>query len=239
MSQRLTIGMPLRESLLAKQFCVKRGAMREALCQAVGWGLVEYVSFCGFRIRDFTLADFRDWLELRDAVESTSAGKLARSYTPEIVEKLSTILRQSREAMASGDHNRFNELDADFHLSIIQACGNHKFCSPAIFCYIAVTMRLECQNITRLAEKCEEYARLDPFMPRNLDRDSYLIYNEEQCCIRHQDIYTAISNGEVNEAEHLIHSHVRHGIRGIEMLICRYGADTPLSTPIADSRKLS
>ena len=31
--------------------------MREALSQAIGWRLVEYVPYCGYRIRVFTLGD--------------------------------------------------------------------------------------------------------------------------------------------------------------------------------------
>ena len=67
-SKELESGYPLKESLLAKQFHVTRPAMREALSQAIGWRLVEYVPYCGYRIRVFTLGDLRDWTELREAI---------------------------------------------------------------------------------------------------------------------------------------------------------------------------
>jgi len=216
-------GAPLRESVLAKRFGLTRPAMREALSQAVGWGIVEYVSFCGFRVRDFTLADLRDWMELRDAVESTAARRLAQERPEKPLKNLRKMLEQAEAAFRDGEHARFNRLDCDFHLDIIRASGNRKFTSPAILCYTAVLLSGYHQHEMAQMDMTLGADDLDPFAPQCDTYEEYLVYNEGQCCMRHKDILLSIYRGDADSAERLVHAHVRMPIKRIQRAIAHFG----------------
>ena len=100
-------GMVLRESVLCKTFGVDRRSMREALCQAVGWGIAEYISFRGFRVRDFTLSDVYDWEEMRMALESAAASRLALSPEETNLKRLQQLIDDEREALINKDMENF------------------------------------------------------------------------------------------------------------------------------------
>ena len=221
----ISANAPLRESVLAKRFGLTRPAMREALSQAVGWGIVEYVSFCGFRIRDFTLDDLRDWMELRDAVESTAARRLALERPAKALKELRRILEQAEAAFHDGDHARFNQLDCDFHLAIIRASGNRKFTSPAILCYTAVLLSGYHQHEMVKMDLELGPDDFDPFAPHCATCEEYIVYNEGQCCMRHKDILLSIYRGDPDSAERQVHAHVRMPIKRIRRAIARFGPD--------------
>jgi DNA-binding GntR family transcriptional regulator len=233
----ISANAPLRESVLAKRFGLTRPAMREALSQAVGWGIVEYVSFCGFRIRDFTLEDLRDWMELRDAVESTAARRLALERPDKPLKDLRRMLEQAEEAFRDGKHALFNQLDCDFHLEIIRASGNRKFTSPAILCYTAVLLSGYHQHEMVNMDIELGTDELDPFAPRCDTCEEYLVYNEGQCCIRHKDILLSIYRGDPDSAERLVHAHVRMPIQRIQRAIAHFGATTHMSELVAKFSK--
>ena len=225
----LSANAPLRESVLAKRFGLTRPAMREALSQAVGWGIVEYVSYCGFRIRDFTLADLRDWMELRDAVESTAARRLATERPEKPLGDLKRLLEQAEAAFRDGDHARFNRLDCDFHLDIIRASGNRKFTSPAILCYTAVLLSGYHQREMSQMDMALGIGEFDPFEPVHGNYEEYLVYNEGQCCLRHKDILLSIFRGDPDSAERLVHAHVRMSIKRMQRAIVQFGPDLRMS----------
>ena len=229
MCGEISANMPLRESVLAKRFGLTRPAMREALSQAVGWGIVEYVSFCGFRVRDFTLADLQDWMELRDGVESTAARRLALEKPAAALKALRDLLDRAEVAYHNGEHALFNRLDCDFHLDIIRSSGNRKFTSPAILSYTAVLLSGYHQHEMANMDIALGPNDIDPFAPQCATYEEYLVYNEGQCCIRHKDILLSIYRGDPESAERQIHAHVRMPIKRIQRAIDLYGPTTRMS----------
>ena len=133
-SKELESGLQLKESLLAKEFNVTRPAMREALSQAIGWRLVEYVPYCGYRIRVFTLGDLRDWVETREGIEPIAARRLAeRGLTTAEKKELRALLDKTTIPMAKRDDpNDLLRDDMAFHYAIVRMSGNCRFNEPGL-----------------------------------------------------------------------------------------------------------
>ena len=133
-SKELESGLQLKESLLAKEFNVTRPAMREALSQAIGWRLVEYVPYCGYRIRVFTLGDLRDWVETREGIEPIAARRLAeRGLTSAEKKELRSLLAKTTIPMAKRDDpNDLLRDDMAFHYAIVRMSGNCRFNEPGL-----------------------------------------------------------------------------------------------------------
>ena len=133
-SKELESGLQLKESLLAKEFNVTRPAMREALSQAIGWRLVEYVPYCGYRIRVFTLGDLRDWVETREGIEPIAARRLAeRGLTSAEKKELRDLLDKTTIPMAKRDDpNDLLRDDMAFHYAIVRMSGNCRFNEPSL-----------------------------------------------------------------------------------------------------------
>ena len=81
-------GTPLRETVLAVEFDLSRNAVREALNRMVGWDIVEYLPFRGYRIRNLSLRDLLEWYELREAIEPIAARRLALIRSRKVVAEL-------------------------------------------------------------------------------------------------------------------------------------------------------
>ncbi len=133
-SKELESGLQLKESLLAKNFNVTRPAMREALSQAIGWRLVEYVPYCGYRIRVFTLGDLRDWVETREGIEPIAARRVAkRGLTDAERAELQNLIDRITIPMAQrNDPNDLLRDDMAFHYAIVRMSGNCRFNEPGL-----------------------------------------------------------------------------------------------------------
>ncbi len=133
-SKELESGIQLKESVLAKEFNVTRPAMREALSQAIGWRLVEYIPYCGYRIRVFTLGDLRDWVETREGIEPIAARRVAsRGLTNDEKKELHGLLAKCMIPMAKReDPNDLLRDDMAFHYAIVRMSGNCRFNEPGL-----------------------------------------------------------------------------------------------------------
>ena len=133
-SKELESGIQLKESVLAKEFNVTRPAMREALSQAIGWRLVEYVPYCGYRIRVFTLGDLRDWVETREGIEPIAARRVAsRGLTDAERGELRKLVERITIPMAKRkDPNDLLRDDMAFHYAIVRMSGNCRFNEPGL-----------------------------------------------------------------------------------------------------------
>lgn len=72
-------GHPVRESKLAKELETSRNVVREALNLIVGMGILEYVPYCGYRTKCFTLQNMLEWYEIREGIEPRSPAAGLRS----------------------------------------------------------------------------------------------------------------------------------------------------------------
>ena len=200
-------GMVLRESVLCKTFGVDRRSMREALCQAVGWGIAEYISFRGFRVRDFTLSDVYDWEEMRMALESAAASRLALSPEETNLKRLQQLIDDEREALINKDMENFAKKDLSFHLEILRSCGNKRINNPGMLCYITSTMRMV-SYVIRLFLVGNNHSPHDPHPADGIiDPFSYDI-SVQRTHYSHEVILAAIRAGHPNAARMAVYDHL-------------------------------
>ena len=228
-------GQPLKESLLAKEFGVNRPSMREALCQAIGWGMVEYLPYRGYRIKDFTLKELLDWTELREAVEGMAARRLAGGCPQLVMQRLENCLAQEKAAYAEGRDGEASEADIRFHLTLSSSCGNSRFAAPATLCYSVICFRLEGEL------RCKYYRRISQERSRSIGQPVYppaeqLQRERELTSMQHGTVLEAIREGDASLAEEVIRSHIRAQTQNIRLLAEVMGDASLPVAKIADER---
>ena len=202
-SKELESGFQLKESLLAKEFNVTRPAMREALSQAIGWRLVEYVPYCGYRIRVFTLGDLRDWVETREGIEPIAARRLAeRGLTTTEKNELHTLLDKTMIPMAKReDPNDLLRDDMAFHYAIVRMSGNRRFNEPGLAGFYNSVLAHHHRYLWTLLSYTTA-----PERNSYPDLDSYFASTEVRTNRSHELILQALETQDSVAAE----AHVRH-----------------------------
>ncbi len=217
MDSDLTCGQSLKESVLAKEFNINRPSVREALSQAVGWGVVEYIPYCGYRIKNFTLGDILDWNELRAGIEPVAARRLALQPSVTALEALEYYLAQSARAQQENDREKAISADMNFHMAIIAYCGNARFSSPNNLCYLSVLFRLN-------VKMCSEiYFRMlgneEKYRDHNASNQQFLEFNDELIYDVHQKILQSIRQRDGNSAEHYTRYHIDSQVANLRKII--------------------
>jgi len=131
---KLTVGDPMpREEALAADLKISRHIVREGFSRLKALGLVESHRkrgtvlrkpdlFASFRtlsgIRCFSEQDYREFMELRIAIELGMCDAVFRRRTPEKI----ALLRKAANPQGNGIYNRDEELD--FHMILISMAGN-------------------------------------------------------------------------------------------------------------------
>jgi GntR family transcriptional repressor for pyruvate dehydrogenase complex len=121
---------------LAEAYGVSRTVIRDALAALQERGLVEQRPGVGVFLRDgssevvanlfgqmlrLDAVDLPELIEARFLIEEHNASAAARNATPEILERLQTIIDQMRAARTG---RRFIEADTSFHQALAEAAGN-------------------------------------------------------------------------------------------------------------------
>ena len=116
-------GHRLVELDLAEQLGVTRAAVRAALLELTGEGLVERIANRGARVRVIPLEEAVQIVECRAALEGLCAAKAA-----ELAEDADRVLLRGlgdkmREAVASGDVMAYSKLNQQLHAHILRLSG--------------------------------------------------------------------------------------------------------------------
>jgi DNA-binding GntR family transcriptional regulator len=114
-SGEMAPGQRLVEPELAELFGVSRGAMRAALIDLTGEGLVERVHNRGARVRVVSLAEAVAIVECRQMLEALCAAKAARNVTDAAATELTELGELMRAAVGAGDPVRYSALNAQLH----------------------------------------------------------------------------------------------------------------------------
>lgn len=103
---------------------VSRTPVREALLQLAAEGLLIPVQGRGFRIREFTAKEIRDFFETRLMIETYVIGRLAKGIGPEDIQALDESLGQMIQSAEKKDSYGFLEADKAFHMNFIRRYEN-------------------------------------------------------------------------------------------------------------------
>lgn len=122
----LSPGDPLSEAEIGSRLGVSRTPVRESLILLAEEGLVEVFpqrgSFVGpIRYEDVVSAQF-----VREAIECSSLELGGGAVTEGDVAELRALIVRQHEAERGADVSAFFDLDEEFHLSLMRACGHEQ-----------------------------------------------------------------------------------------------------------------
>jgi DNA-binding GntR family transcriptional regulator len=116
-------GTPLRQNDVAKRFGVSTTPVREAFALLAADGLVRIDRYRGAVVFMPTQDDLRGAYEIREALETLAIEKATPKLTEEKLDQLEDVLREMR---ATGDVERWMELNEQFHVGLYEAAGNER-----------------------------------------------------------------------------------------------------------------
>ena len=212
---RFSPGEAVKESLLAREYGVNRNAMREALNHLAGTGLLDYVPYCGYRMREYCLRDLLQWYELREAVEPIAARRVARTRPPAVMAELAAALAIMEMYLVDvNDASRLanDQADVQFHLALVRGCGNRNLAQMEVAGRILATF-FDYSDSLRYRE--ESMLRHFDHMPTREEFDEFDRRITFEC---HRDIYRAIMRGDALAAERITREHAANQVRNLESL---------------------
>ncbi|WP_017975399.1 GntR family transcriptional regulator [Actinopolyspora halophila] len=110
----------LVEIELSERFGASRAAVRNAIVQLAGEGLVERIQNRGARVRAISLDEAIEITEVRMALEGLCAAKAAERAAEEDRTQLREIGERMRDAVSSGDLFGYSELNKQLHELILR-----------------------------------------------------------------------------------------------------------------------
>ena len=215
-------GDNLKETVLAPQLGVTRPAMREALNQAVGWGIVEYKPYCGYKIRNFSIYDLLECYEMREALEPVAAWRVAQMRPPKVLAMLEEYLLKLEEAILSGKHEMANLYDSKFHLSVIENCGNRSFTRMQNISNLAATFYI---NSPTNQYKHLVQNNTSQFLNKEFTDQEYNELNTRLTVDMHRRMLESLKNGNSEEAAKLFREHAHIQVENLRNIIVFQGSE--------------
>lgn len=123
-SGELPPGAEVNEAVLAEQFGVSRGPVREAVRRLQGIGLVSREPYMRATVVSLTPAQVRELFEMREALEGMACRLAAQRMSDADLDRFATDLDAARAARLAGRPSGARAADFDFHERIICGSGN-------------------------------------------------------------------------------------------------------------------
>lgn len=114
----------LIEADLSERYDASRAAVRTALLNLAGEGLVERLPNRGARVRAISVDEAVEIVEVRIGLESLCARKAAENLTDEDADGLRDIRAQIQDAVGSGDLMRYSRLNQELDRRIRAISGH-------------------------------------------------------------------------------------------------------------------
>lgn len=154
-------GAPLDKARLCEKLGVSRFPVSEALARLQDQGLVDIQPQRGTTVSLIRLADTRENMFLRKALETEAVRALADGITPETVAELKASLAAQRKAVAAGDKQGFHRLDLAFHDILLTALGFPRVRAAVESARLALDrVRFLLASPLRRAQTVEEHERI-------------------------------------------------------------------------------
>jgi GntR family transcriptional regulator, rspAB operon transcriptional repressor len=114
-------GAMLEKQAICDQLGVSRSPVSAAMARLAEEGLVEVLPQRGTRVTRIALADIRQHLFIRAALEAETVLIIAPGVPDELLGELDANLQAQKSAAAAGDAARFHMLDLQFHEILLDA----------------------------------------------------------------------------------------------------------------------
>jgi DNA-binding GntR family transcriptional regulator len=118
-------GTAISENALCHEIGVSRTPVHEAFLRLAAEDLLTLESRKGAVVRPMSPNEAVDVLEMREAIETTAATRVVTDgRAADVTPSLQAMLAEQEQAVATGDVDRFIEVDAEFHGAVIGASRN-------------------------------------------------------------------------------------------------------------------
>lgn len=190
-SMELKPGEPVDKLALCERLGLSRFPVSEALSRLQQEGLVEIEPQRGTFVSRLRLADMRQNLFLRRALEVETMRELAGHMPAEAMEALSRNMRYQRAAAAAQDREGFHALDLEFHEILLSALS-----FPRV------------KTVVDSARSGLERARRLLATPRR----------NSDTLIEHERIFASLEAGNSDEAAEAMRAHLNAVMRELDAL---------------------
>lgn len=184
----IKLGSKLLENKIAEQLGVSRTPVREAIQKLAAEGFVELIPNKGVKVSEISPTTYREVLQVRAVLEGLAAYFLAKKITPVEIKKLQVNIRKMYHFVieAEPDPIGVNDLNIEFHNTIINNCGNNY-------------LRESLNNLN---------SKYSVFRARTLKFSSRFKSSFEE----HSKILEALKSHNAIEAERLSREHINHAL---------------------------
>lgn len=154
-------GTHLVEDLLAEQYDVSRGPVRDALRQLESQGLVESRRR-GYFVVGLSQRDIDDLYELRESIELTATLRAIENVTPELLAQGREIVREMTACADRSAAADFADADMRFHALLYRMSGNRRLVDvwKAYEPLLASLMQLTVEEDVDLHPSANDHGRL-------------------------------------------------------------------------------
>jgi len=171
-------GQVVSERELAQRYAVSKTPMREALSQACHDGFIQRLPGRGYIITPITIQDIRALFDLRLILEVAAAERAAQHPASELITRLRDMAEAKYELDEPESHISFLQTNRAFHLTLAEAAVNYRM-------------------VDLLNGLFNEMERLFHLGLRLRD-------SSEEMRREHQDLVTALENGDIETARSAI-----------------------------------
>lgn len=165
LSNQIKGGELIQERRLADRLGVSRSPIREALLLLEGEGILTRQSGGLLQVKQFTVTDYVQSLQVRRLLEPEAARQAAGRVPPIVISELRVKLRNLRRSASDpkglepedGDHRR---VDDELHNAILDHCGN-SLMSGIVQDLRRKTRMFDLRRLPeRFIETCDEHERI-------------------------------------------------------------------------------
>lgn len=199
----MPIGMQKLEPALALELGMSRTPVHEALVRLQDEGYVELQPRRGMRVLPLSPRDIREITELLACLEVEAAERTAARRLPaEALARFDAAIDTMDRALQDGDIDGWNRADYDFHLLLIEACGNQQLVDTA----------------KRFLEKANRFRFLT-----SSHRQPPVYSN-----VNHAAVVEAIRRGDAQSAGEIHRAHKRRWMRELDEILARLDGNASL-----------
>jgi DNA-binding GntR family transcriptional regulator len=149
-------GSRIVEARLAREFDISRAPIREAARKLESEGLLVSIHGRGFFVRQLTLGELQELLEVRLLIECEAARRAARNFGPALQAELDNAFQHIMDVAISGSVTDRINADLEFHRRVVAASANRLLLQ--IFSGIAVELKMALQLLQRTSPNEREMA---------------------------------------------------------------------------------
>ncbi|NVO57381.1 GntR family transcriptional regulator [Rhodobacteraceae bacterium B1Z28] len=163
-------GANLRKAPICDRLGVSRAPVTEAITRLAADGLVDVVPQSGTRVSYFSMAEIREGVFLREALEMATVAKVARDLTDDQGKRLSRNMRLQGLLIEDEDIAGFYQADEEFHALLMEFTGYSRLTDVAQTVSLQVNRArmLLLPTPGRIAETLAEHrAIFDAILARN------------------------------------------------------------------------